>query len=353
MDSKGKGVSLVTLDVVTSASGFSYLASLPVGSPPGDSPAAPTASGLKLFEDGVPLGPAHSQHAHISEFGGGRFSHWGGSLLFSSSDNSDPRANGRCYQALLVSAGPESPVRRAAALLENLPAHYTSAEAYGAAESALMQIYPTAWIGEDQKSFWREARLVEAYQRLCGANRRSYERKFALVNLLKLSLRTDGDVGECGVFEGATAWFMADSLREANAERPIHLFDSFEGLSNPASVDGDFWRRGSLAAPEAAARRNLSEFQNVRFYKGWIPARFSEVSDRSFSFVHIDVDLHQPTLECLEFFFPRLTKGGLIVCDDYGFDTCPGARKAVDEFFADKREPIVHLPTGQAFIIKA
>ena len=47
-----------------------------------------------------------------------------------------------------------------------------------------------------------------------------------------------------------------------------------------------------------------------------------------------------------------MVKDGIIVCDDYGFSTCPGAKQAFDEFMKGKPEPIVHVPTGQCFIIK-
>jgi len=54
----------------------------------------------------------------------------------------------------------------------------------------------------------------------------------------------------------------------------------------------------------------------------------------------------------LRFYYNRLSRGGMILSDDYGFATCPSARKAVDDFFADKPESIIELPTGQASILK-
>ena len=56
-----------------------------------------SSSSLVLFEDGEPLGPPHSAHADIRLLGGGRFSHWGAQVYFSTSDGSDPRSNGRSY----------------------------------------------------------------------------------------------------------------------------------------------------------------------------------------------------------------------------------------------------------------
>jgi hypothetical protein len=63
----------------------------------GDKPEAPERSPLRLFEDGIELGPAHAPHDDIRTTGGGAFSHWGNTLYFSASDNSDPATNGRTY----------------------------------------------------------------------------------------------------------------------------------------------------------------------------------------------------------------------------------------------------------------
>lgn len=62
--------------------------------------------------------------------------------------------------------------------------------------------------------------------------------------------------------------------------------------------------------------------------------------------------LYPPTLESLEFFYPRVHRQGMIICDDYGSGNYLGARAAMDEFFADKEEGIVELPQGQAFVVK-
>jgi hypothetical protein len=64
---------------------------------PADTTETPFSSKLAMAENGNLLGPPHSLHASIRENGGGRFSHWGNSIIFSTSDNSDPRTNGRIY----------------------------------------------------------------------------------------------------------------------------------------------------------------------------------------------------------------------------------------------------------------
>ena len=92
--------------------GSNYIAPLPPGrfapllSTDGDTLEDAFRSTLALFEDGRELGPRHTQHAWIREQGRGSFSHWGSALYFSSSDNSDPRTNGRRYTVRIIARLP-------------------------------------------------------------------------------------------------------------------------------------------------------------------------------------------------------------------------------------------------------
>lgn len=88
--------------------GYAYLVRQDFGTA-GDTAAAPTASVLKVYENGVELGPAHAQHVDIRQEGQGQFSHWGNGLWFSASDNSNPLTNGRTYTYGLYTGGASSP----------------------------------------------------------------------------------------------------------------------------------------------------------------------------------------------------------------------------------------------------
>ena len=107
-----------------------------------------------------------------------------------------------------------------------------------------------------------------------------------------------------------------------------------------------------MAYPLARVQRNLRELTNTYFYKGWIPERFDEVADKKFSFVHVDVDLYQPTRDSVEFFFPRLVPGGMLVCDDYSSARCPGAYKAMRDYTQPIGQHIIHITSGQGVMIK-
>ncbi len=209
-------------------------------------------------------------------------------------------------------------------------------------------------ISEDNKLWRQDGEFLEQYKHLSPANPYSQDRKFVLREFVRFTQNIPGALAECGCFEGASAWFMASEL----PNDPIYLFDSFEGLPPPSDNDTPSngksfsWKTGDLTASEKILQKNLEDFSNITVLKGWIPERFNEVAEQPFRFVHIDVDLFQPTLDTLDFFYPRLNCGGVIVLDDYGFTTCPGAYKATTDYMHDKPENIIHLPTGQGIIIK-
>jgi hypothetical protein len=222
---------------------------------------------------------------------------------------------------------------------------------YVLAERLTGLIYPTYRFSEFGRILLEDKAFLHTYERLAGANNyHSLDRKYALDQMMKLVKRIDGDTAECGAYQGASSYFICRNIYAM--KKVHHVFDSFEGLSAPSDKDGSYWTRGDLAAEEVTIRENLKEFDFVTYYRGWIPTRFKEVEDRRFVFVHLDLDLYQPTWDSLCFFYPRVNPEGIILCDDYGFITCPGARQAMDEFFRDRTEEIVSLPTGQGFVIK-
>ena len=224
-------------------------------------------------------------------------------------------------------------------------------ERYRLAEALSAAIYPKYKFSEFARLFLEDKPFQSYYKRCMDAdNWHSFDRKYTLDQMLKLTFHLPGDLIECGTYKGASAYLMCRAHK--NSEKNIHLFDSFEGLSSPDPCDGGYWKAGALSIPEAALHETLAEFHNYHVYKGWIPERFIDVSDRSFCFLHIDLDLYQPTLSSLSFFYERMTAGGIILLDDYGFKTCPGTKKAADQFFHDRPENIIMLSTGQAFIIR-
>lgn len=212
-----------------------------------------------------------------------------------------------------------------------------------------LQVYKDHMVWKDDPDF---RALRQAYP-LPGIPE---DRCYVLYSAVKTLAAVPGDLAECGVRFGKSASILRWVTRET--DKTLHLFDSFEGISAPGAGDNPDqgptkdWEKGMLAVDEATVRRNLAGLERIELYRGWVPTRFAEVAGRTFCFAHIDLDLYQPTLDSLAFFYPRLSPGGIIVCDDYGSGYCPGAMKAFDEYMADKPEGILHLPTGQGLITK-
>ena len=372
---------LVTVPPLSLHRGHCWIAELPEGLPPGDTMGAGRSSGARLFEDGVEIGPGHAMHDDIARRGGGRFSHWGSQILLSASDNG-AATDHRLYTLLLpaeeVALEPaavvppprpeEIPAPHRSGLWRRLPGgrHVEAAarlfkgtareradRRYQLAEEVFERLVPGQHLSENYRSFFRDTAYAAFYERFGEGNYHSYDRRYALAQFARMAADLPGDFAECGVYRGATAYLLARALREAAPDRRVHLFDSFAGLSAPATIDGAYWHPGDMAVGLAEVRTALAEvLPRVDFHPGWIPERFGEVADRRFALVHLDVDLHQPTADAVVFFYPRLVDRGVIVCDDYGFETCPGARRALDDFFADKPEKVLNLPTGQGVVIR-
>lgn len=138
---------------------------------------------------------------------------------------------------------------------------------------------------------------------------------------------------------------------EAKGDRDLHLFDTFEGL--PQSDDKDdkqLFRKGQYEANYEEVKQYLAGYANVHIYKGYFPNTAAPINDKFFSFVSLDVDLYESTKKALDFFYSRMSKGGIILSHDY--QGAKGVKKAFQEFMKDKPEPIVEIAGNQCLIIK-
>ena len=202
--------------------------------------------------------------------------------------------------------------------------------------------------------------VLAIVERIQGQHMTSPERVNAACKAIEYIVRNgiDGDVVECGVWRGGSAKLLREEIIRHGAEKKLYLFDSFEGM---AAVDseqdrhnvGDFQDTSLEHVQSFVAGEKGNDPQGITvFRKGWIPGTFDGLDGMKICFAHIDLDLYQSILDSLAFVYPRLSSRGVIVFDDYGFASCPGARRAVDEFFRDKPEKPFVLDTAQAVVIK-
>lgn len=179
----------------------------------------------------------------------------------------------------------------------------------------------------------------------------SFSRCSVLYQLAIQARNLPGDVAEVGVYKGGTAYLLGKVFSESG-DKPLHLFDTFAGMPE-VDASRDLHHKGDFADTSLeGVKAFMNGMRNVSFYQGFFPQTAGPVADRKFCMVHSDVDIYPSAKASCEFFYPRLVPGGVIVFDDYGLSSCPGVIKAVDEFFADKPERVVHMEFGQCFVTK-
>jgi O-methyltransferase len=204
-----------------------------------------------------------------------------------------------------------------------------------------------------QMAWWNDAYFNDFLRKFNEIDGMNTDRRWTLYQLMRLVANIPGDTAEIGCYRGADSYIMCQmNKKDQHFAKRHYMFDSFEGLSDPLECDGKHWTKGDLACELEEVKALFKEFENVEIIKGWVPESFPRVDNLKFSFVHIDVDLYQPTLDSIKYFYPKMNQGGIILCDDYGFTSCPGATKAIDEFLDGKPEKMLFNSCGGGFLIK-
>lgn len=174
-------------------------------------------------------------------------------------------------------------------------------------------------------------------------------RAYTLFQLARSANRSGGIIAEVGVYKGGTAKLIATTAPNC----AVYLFDTFEGMPN--ATDGiDYHGVGSFSDTTLErVQALLADCRNVHIVQGTFPDTGGVVGNERFALVHLDVDNYRSNKDALEFFYPRMECGGVIVFDDYEWEHTPGIRQSIDEFLADKPERVVRTAEYQAVLIKS
>lgn len=168
---------------------------------------------------------------------------------------------------------------------------------------------------------------------------------------MALTSGQSGEYWECGTFRGEGAIYVKETMVKHDDHRIMRLFDTFSG--QPASGPYDTHQVGSMAGTSQEVVETLfAPHSGIHIHQGIMPATFAGLEGAVISVANIDVDNHDAVKACLEFVYPRVLAGGFIVIDDYGCPACPGAKKATDDFLADKPESLGSYASPQHHFIK-
>ena len=149
----------------------------------------------------------------------------------------------------------------------------------------------------------------------------------------------DGAIAELGVFRGE----FAAEMNRLFPDRELYLFDTFEGFSSAdLEIEEEVTGGANVWHPDFAdtsieeVAAILPHPEKAHFVPGYFPDSTEQLSgDERYVFVNIDPDLYEPARQGLEYFWPRMVQGGVIMVHDYNSLQFPGVRKAAQEF-ADK-----------------
>lgn len=188
----------------------------------------------------------------------------------------------------------------------------------------------------------------------------SPERIIGLVRGVEYAVRRGlpGAIVECGVWRGGSMLAVAKTLLRLGAtDRDLYLFDTFEGMTEPTSHDvsfdgqtaADALRSGSpgdlvhanapLERVRDVIRSSGYDPRHIEFVKGMVEDTIPDSAPDQIALLRLDTDWYESTRHELTHLYPRLVHGGVLIIDDYGH--WQGARKAVDEYFAELGAPLL------------
>jgi len=208
-------------------------------------------------------------------------------------------------------------------------------------------------------SFLRDRRFLDSFTSTAAS-----EQEKSLVWRLHVlawagehALHLEGDFVECGVFQGFSSAVLCKYLDFASQSRNYYLYDTFSGL--PEETSTELERKNYEAYKdfdcEQLYRRVLERFAdypNVRVVRGVVPYSFEEAAPERIAFLHIDMNSRDAEILALERLFPKVSPGGIVVLDDFGWQVHRAQMEAETAFMQQRGYRVLELPTGQGLIFK-
>lgn len=200
------------------------------------------------------------------------------------------------------------------------------------------------------------------YNRVKDNTMTSPQRIYSLIEAVKYVERCNipGDIVECGVWKGGSMMAVANTLMFLKKQnRRLYLYDTYEGMSEPTEHDKTFygeqavtlleknknkeenlvWAYSALDTVKKGMHSTTYPESKILYVKGKVEDTIPGSIPEKIALLRLDTDWYESTKHELEFLFPLLAKGGVLILDDYGH--WAGAKKAVDEYFTSHKISIL------------
>ena len=205
-------------------------------------------------------------------------------------------------------------------------------------------------------NFMNDELFIRAYNEVKKTDTRGYLgsqdirwRIHTIVWAAKVAENIEGDFVDCG---GGFGYFMSsiyEYLNFSSLDKTYYMFDSFSGQDTRY---GDINHFESFGDWYQDVLNNHGNKQNLKILKGYLPEKLNDVTIDKISFLSVDLNSVNPEIDCLNILWDKISKGGIIILDDYGFPGCSNQREAHDTFFKSKNRLVYTCPTGQGIVIK-
>jgi hypothetical protein len=222
-------------------------------------------------------------------------------------------------------------------------------------------------VSRHNSDFQRDPDFIRAYERGLKAAQsidpNHHWRVHTALWAAGLGLNTEGDFVECGVNAG----FMSSAIMEAYAwnrtGRQFFLVDSFAGPPMSQFTEDEVENglqaqaqnaidRGAYVHDLQRIRSNFAEWNQAKLVVGIVPDILHEIHSNVIAFLHLDMNAANPERAALEYFWPRLSNGAVVLLDDYAYMGYEAQKKAIDSLGEKLGFRTLSLPTGQGLIIK-
>lgn len=209
--------------------------------------------------------------------------------------------------------------------------------------------------GASYSPWMTDAAFLAAHEVLKANTMVDIYRCYELWALVEQCGRLGGDILEVGVWQGGTGCLMAVKARLMGFKSKVYLADTFTGVVKAGEMDASY--RGGEHADTSVdivlKSKDTLGLSNVELLAGIFPEETAAPLENSqFSLCHIDVDVYASARDVLDWVWPRLQVGGVVVFDDYGTIQTPGITRLVNERLGTPNAVIVHNLNGHAVMTK-
>ncbi|WP_157976912.1 TylF/MycF/NovP-related O-methyltransferase [Taibaiella helva] len=168
--------------------------------------------------------------------------------------------------------------------------------------------------------------------------------------------KVPGDILEVGVWRGSTSIIMGTRLKIAGSLKKIYACDTFEGVVKASGPNDNFYKGGEHKDTSLELVDRLigeAGLDNIHLLRGIFPDDTGdEIAGKRFALCHIDVDAYESARSVLEWVWPRLHIGGVVVFSDYGFPITQGITQLVNECYSEQDRIILHNLNGNGILIR-